>query len=128
METVNRLTTENGGIVTLMQEANRAGGGALAQVPVLKRQFDVGQQRVKELLEQHDKLNQELLDEQFRLMTVCNGAVAELNELLIPLLASARAELGLPFDSVAFARLVRDAQKKATLDLEGFMDEIRTIV
>lgn len=128
MDNINRLTSENGNLVTLMQDAGQHDPTNVARRATLKRQFDIGHEKVNTLLEQHDKLNQQLLDEQLRFMALCNGAVAELNELLIPLLASARAELGLPFDTVAYAKLIREAQRKMTVDLEGFIEELRSIV
>lgn len=127
MEEVNRLTVENGNLVSLLQEFGKDPAGA-ARLDVVKRDFDSGQKKVRELLEQHDRLNSELLEEQLRFGSLCNQAVAELGELVVPVLASARAELGLPFDAEGYARLVKEAHASAAVDLEAFFHDLRSIV
>jgi hypothetical protein len=47
---------------------------------------------------------------------------------VIPLIASARAELALPFDALSYARTVKEAQMTAAVGLETFFEELRTMV
>jgi hypothetical protein len=128
MDEVNRLTAEKGNLVALLQQMSEDGSTDAARRAAVKHDFEVGQKRVGALLEQHDKLNRQLLEEQLRFGGLCNQAVAELGQLVTPLLASARAELALPFDAGAYARIIREAQESAAVDLEGFFEELRSIV
>jgi hypothetical protein len=127
LDEVTRLTSENGNLVALLQQISEDGPNDDARRAAVKRDFEVGQKRVTALLEHHDKLNRQLLEEQLRFGGLCNQAVAELGELITPLLASVRAELALPFDASAYARVIKEAQVSAAVDLEGFFEELRSI-
>lgn len=128
MDEVNRLTSHNGDLVALLQQMNADGLADAERRAAVTRGFESGQKRVSELLERHDDLNRQLLEEQLQFAQLCNQAVAELGQLVIPLIASARAELALPFDAVTYARIIKEAQASAAVGLEAFFEELRTIV
>lgn len=126
MDEVNRLTSENGNLVALLQQLG-SDPADTARREVLRGNFDAGQVRVRTLLTEHAGLANELLEDKLRFSRVCNQAGAELAELVIPLLASARAELELPFDAEAYARIVKNGQTSSAQDLETLFGELRSI-
>ena len=54
-------------------------------------------------------------------------AVAELSQLIPPLLASVREELGLSFDADAYARIVKEANDNVVVKTDSLFEEVRSI-
>jgi hypothetical protein len=66
---INRLTSQNGNLVGLLQQMNADGSADADRRAAVTRDFENGQKRVAELLERHDELNRQLFEEQLRLLS-----------------------------------------------------------
>jgi hypothetical protein len=126
MEEVHGLLAEND---RLLQERKIIEAGEHTQLGLqyMSAEFDRRGRRVTELLECHRRLNNTLFDEHLRFTALCTQAAMDLGELVTPAIASARDELGLPFDADAYARVTREARLTATASVEAFMKDLRQL-
>jgi hypothetical protein len=126
MEDITRLNAENAQRVAQLRHAS-ADASEATERELVMHDFEAARARVSELLRRHDTLNRELLDEQLRFSELCYHDVAELTVQTGPLLAAARAELGLPFDLESYTRMAQAVQKRTEADLARFVAEMRSI-
>jgi hypothetical protein len=128
MDEVTRISSNNRDRLALLPQLSSEEPADIERRALMKGEFEVAQRRVSELLTKHDLLTKELFEEQMEFTRRCQEASSKLGTLTIPLIASTREELGLPFDAAAFADAVNQAQAAAAADLKAFVDDLRSVV
>jgi hypothetical protein len=89
--------------------------------------FEERSSRVTALLESHGQRNTEVFEKKMQLVEKCTEAMAEVSELVGPVVGTMRAELDLPFDALAFSKLVAATQAKAKEDVRTYLTALHAI-
>lgn len=125
MQQVSRHSTENDRMLELSKEMNLSGTHDEQRQTTIDSYFQFNQQRITELLAQHNGQTQALFSDQMQFSKDCQQATAALSILLIPLLACTRKELNLPFNAESYGRITREAHEKIAASLEDFIRNIQ---
>jgi len=125
MQQVSRHSTENDRMLELGKEMNLSGIHDEHRQKTINSYFQFNQERVNELLSQHNTLTRALFSDQMQFSKDCQHATSALSALIIPLLACVRRELSLPFNAEIYSRIISESQEKIGASLEDFIESIQ---
>lgn len=103
---IAELGKERDRILEIMKQHNIDGIIDMRRWNTLQENFEVEQKRIKEAIEQRDKLFNSFVPKHLEFLRECSSHSAKLGHALIPVLSAVRAELELPLDELAYRQVV----------------------
>ncbi len=126
-EQMDNFAKERDRMVELMKQFNLEGGGDKRRWDVIDNNFKFEQQRIADTSTRHDALAKDLYTKQLEYMKECVTESGRLSRLLVPVLASVRAELEMPLNEAAYMQIIEEGIQKQEARIDEFLQEARRL-
>lgn len=114
-------------MVMLMKEGNLDGSLDSRRMAVLERNFEFEQKRVDETLQRQKSLHKVHYQNQLDYLLECLRATRGISILVVPLVASVRRELELPFDETAYSQMLNELSCRQEEVMQRFVEDARKL-
>ena len=122
-EHIGLASKERDRIASVMKELNFSGPTDQRQWAMLQESFECEGKKAADLAKEQQEIQWELFPQQVIMLQESLAHAAILNRLLVPVLASVREELGLPFDENSYAQVIEQSQTKVAESFKDFVQE-----
>lgn len=122
-EQMNTFAKERDRMIELMRQYNLEGADDKRRWDVIQNNFNFEQQRIADSSKEHDAIAKSLYTKQLQFMKECVGESGRLNRLLVPVLASVRAELEMPLNEDAYMQIIEVGIQKQEARIDEFLQE-----
>jgi len=123
---MDSFSRERDRMLELMKQFNLDGATNQRRWEVIDRSFKFEQSRITETSKQQAMLFADFSVNQVQYMKECIDKAYRLSRLTVPVIASVRAELEMPFDEQAYAEIIEQGIKKQKAEIEAFVENIRS--
>ena len=115
-------------ILELMKQHNLSGEGDPRKWEILEKNFNFEQQRIDDVIKEHDSLSSVMASRQIDLMRECINETTERSRLVPPVLTAVRAELELPFDETNYVAVIEENIRRQQAAVSEFIEGVQSSV
>jgi len=115
-------------ILELMKQHNISGEGDPRKWEILEKNFNFEQQRIDDVIKEHDSLSSVMASRQIDLMRECINETTERSRLMPPVLTAVRAELELPFDETNYVAVIEENIRRQQAAVSEFIEGVQSSV
>jgi len=124
---IDRSSGEQDRMLELMKQFNLDGSTDKRRWEVINEGFEFEQKRGTETSEKQAMLSTDLSVKMLQFAKECVDEANKLTRLTVPVITSVRAELEMPIDERAYAKVIEEGIKKREAIIEAFMEDIRSL-
>jgi hypothetical protein len=122
-EKIEQATKEQERLESLIDEYSAEGYEDDVHLNLLRRKYELMTKKIEQLTTERDTLMGQLMPMQMALIQKSLNELANLDQLLTPVISLMRAELELPFDEAYYSQIIAEDHKKQAEYLEAFIRE-----